>query len=63
MKSLIPGHRYMLANFDDPTKEGQHLQFIEKVPVTDGTGIDGQLVTLRDGTTNEEVLAVLSGLD
>lgn len=53
---LRPGHRYELANFEDPSKPGQVLQFIEKerrardVP---------ELVTLSDGTTNEEVLRVL----
>jgi hypothetical protein len=53
---LRPGHRYELANFEDPSKPGQVIQFIEKERRTDHVP---ELVTLSDGTTNEEVLAML----
>lgn len=56
MKTLTPGHKYELANFENKDKPGQVLQFIEKVPVTEGSP---ELKTVNDGTTNEEVLRVL----
>lgn len=56
MKVLREGHLYRLDNFDNPESEGQLIQFIEKVPTGRG---DGSLELLFDGTTNEEVLAVL----
>lgn len=56
MKALTPGHRYELDNFEDKSKLGQIIQFIEKVPVMDGSS---QLKTINDGTTNEEVLKML----
>ena len=64
MKVLIEGHKYELANFENPSSEGQVLQFIEKTPkFTCEAGKDpvptGELTTVNDGTTNEEVLAVL----
>lgn len=54
MKILTPGHKYELANFDNPQREGQVIQFIEKEggPAT-------QLTLINDGTTNEEVLSML----
>jgi hypothetical protein len=55
MNILIEGHRYMLQNFEDNTG-GQELQFIQKVPTHPGST---ELETKSDGTTNEEVLAVL----
>lgn len=55
MKVEVEGHRYELANFDDPNSKGQILQFIHKENI-DGT-TDLKLVS--DGTTNEEVLEVL----
>lgn len=59
MKTLTPGHRYELENFDNPGHPGQVIQFIEKVPMT-GEGVPvGALRTLNDGTTNEDVLRVL----
>lgn len=59
MKILTPGHRYALANHENKTVDGQIIQFIEKEAVT-GTP-DGTLGfrTVNDGTTNEEVLAML----
>lgn len=54
MKVITEGHRYELASFESGPP--QVLQFIEKVPVADGST---ELRTVNDGTTNEEVLAVL----
>ena len=56
MKTITPGHRYELANFENPEQPGQIVQFIEKQPIVDGSPV---LVTVNDGTTNEEVLRVL----
>ena len=49
MKALTPGHKYQLNDFENPGS-CQHLQFIEK---------DAAMNTINDGTTNEEVLAML----
>lgn len=57
MKTLTPGHKYELENFEGKSKPGQILQFIEKVQSPGGP--TGQLDTVNDGTTNEEVLKVL----
>lgn len=57
MKTLTPGHLYELANYENPTSPGQKLQFIQKVQSPGGLG--GQLDTVADGTTNEEVIKVL----
>lgn len=58
MKILTPGHRYELDNFEQNLPElNQHLQFIEKQPKPDGA--PGELVTVNDGTTNEDVIRVL----
>jgi hypothetical protein len=54
MKILTPGHKYVLENFENK-EAGQTIQFIEKTP----TANPGELVTLNDGTTNEEVLKML----
>ena len=64
MKTLRPGHRYELENFEAKDQPGQILQFIEKMPAPPDTltGLPaqpGHLVTCADGTTNEEVLKVL----
>ncbi len=74
MKILTPGHKYELSHFEFPEATGQTIQFIEKVlakhkpdcnAVKDAhsecdCGLKaGQLDTVNDGTTNEEVLAVL----
>lgn len=56
MKVIIEGHRYALENFEQKDQEGQRIQFIQKTPVTEGSS---ELKTVNDGTTNEEVLAVL----
>ena len=55
MKVDIPGHSYRLSNHDKPDTS-QVLQFIQKEPLEEG---DTELQTVIDGTTNEEVLAVL----
>jgi hypothetical protein len=57
MKILRPGHRYELENFEFPEQPGQVLQFIEKAPAANAP--PGTLITVNDGTTNEEVLKVL----
>ena len=44
MKVLIPGHRYIANNFENPNN-GQIIQFI--------------LETISDGTTNEELIEIL----
>lgn len=54
MKILREGHRYELAAYEGG--EPQVVQFIEKVPAI---GPDRPMVTMRDGTTNEEVLLML----
>jgi len=57
MKVIREGHRYEMANFENAQMPGQVIQFIEKEP--DPNGEPGTLVTVSDGTTNEEVLKVL----
>jgi len=56
MKVNIHGHNYELANFENKEAQGQILQFIQKEPISPGSS---ELVTIHDGTTNEEVLKVL----
>ncbi len=67
MKVLKEGHLYELDMFEEDSNnlENQKIQFIEKIPQTmlakDGitevpTGI---LMTLNNGTTNEEILEML----
>lgn len=57
MKVITEGHKYELMCFDPPTKGGdiQTIQFIEKIPQEGST----QLITVNNGTTNEELLKVL----
>lgn len=57
MKVLDVGHLYELDNFEAGGLS-QQLQFINKVNKTDEHG-EVHLVTLKNGTTNEEVLKVL----
>lgn len=62
MKILTPGHKYELENFENKQNSGQTLQFIEKELITkepDSDAVVNKLVTVNDGTTNEEVLAML----
>lgn len=55
MKVLTDGHKYIAHNFENK-EEGQVIQFIEKVPESEGST---KLITVNDGTTNEELLEVL----
>lgn len=62
MKTLTPGHKYELENFEDKAKPGQVLQFIEKMMLPappSAVSASDVLTTINDGTTNEEVLMVL----
>lgn len=56
MKVLTEGHKYELSNFENKDQSGQIIQFIQKVPVEQGSAI---LETISDGTTNEELIEVL----
>lgn len=56
MTNLVPGHLYELENFEDKLHTGQALQFIHKEPEFDDPKT---FRTVSDGTTSEEVLAVL----
>lgn len=55
MQEIIPGHRYELDNFEGVATP-QQIQFIQKEPNPDK---EGELITVRDGTTNESVLEML----
>lgn len=54
MKVIVPGHQYDLKNFENESTD-QTIQFIHKEP----TETPGELKTIADGTTNEEVLEML----
>ena len=54
MKVLTKGHKYELSNFESK-EESQVIQFIEKAKDIE---VD-ELLTINDGTTNEEVLEML----
>src|SRR5690349_11865418 len=56
MKVLTEAHKYELENFENKQAQGQILQFIEKIPISEGST---ELKTVNDGTTNEEVLEVI----
>lgn len=56
MKVETQGHRYELANFENKEEQGQILQFIHKEPKEEGST---ELITISDGSTNEEVINVL----
>ena len=59
MKVLTEGHRYYAKHFENE-KQGTLIQFIEKVPALDESQkATGELITVNDGTTNEELLAIL----
>ncbi len=67
METLTPGHKYKLNNFEN--KGTQTIQFIEKIAFKEIKDIPGQssypqvtddsLITINEGTTNEEVLVML----
>lgn len=54
MKVLTEGHKYQLPGFEDPNNT-QEIQFIEKTPIKNTSN----LLTVNDGTTNEDILEVL----
>jgi hypothetical protein len=54
MNILVEGHQYQLKDFEGDG-HSQTLQFIHKEPGT----FSGELVTVANGTTNEELLEVL----
>lgn len=56
MKVITPGHLYALNDFSGHSIQNT-LQFIQKEQ--DPNGPTGQLKTVMNGTTNEEVLRVL----
>ena len=56
MKVLVPGHTYEVPNFINKDDEGQRIQFIHKEPSPE---FPHELVTVSDGTTNEDLLEVL----
>ncbi len=69
MRVLREGHRYICQNFEGKD-EGQTIQFIEKCRVVDldenqkqgrsfSLNQETDLITINDGTTNEEVLEML----
>jgi hypothetical protein len=57
MKTIKTHHRYELENFENKSQPGQVLQFIEKEPTKDP--MPSGMITINDGTTNEEVLKML----
>lgn len=61
MKVLTEGHKYELENHEHPSGvPNQTLQFIEKRPAANGGSFPpGSLITVNEGTTNEDVLRVL----
>ena len=62
MKVITEGHKYELENFENKNNPGQIIQFIEKSTDPSGIGMGGDgvtLFTMNDGTTNEDLLAVL----
>lgn len=56
MKVNVEGHQYELSNFENKEEPGQILQFIHKEPKEEGST---ELITIADGTTNEELLEIL----
>lgn len=56
MKVLKEGHLYELDMFEDTPHDlgNQRIQFIEKIP-----NEKNELITLNNGTTNEEVIEML----
>lgn len=54
MKIIDPGHVYEVQNLGEEST--QTITFIKKEPVAEGST---ELKTVVDGTTNEEILAVL----
>ncbi len=65
MKVITEGHKYELDMFEDTKDDlgNQTIQFIEKIPEYKQNGFvseaTGNLITVNNGTTNEEFLEVL----
>ena len=57
MHILTPGYRYALVSFEGKS-DPQVIQFIEKASVKNPDGA-ATFTTIHDGTTNEEVAAML----
>mgnify|MGYP006935493646 CR=1 FL=1 len=55
MRCIVAGHTYLVPNFNNPDTT-QTIQFIHKEPKEPGSD---ELTTVNDGTTNEELIAVL----
>lgn len=53
MKIITEGHRYLADCFENKA-EGVLIQFIEK-----RVDAENELITVNDGTTNEELLRIL----
>jgi hypothetical protein len=65
MQVVTPGHKYVLANLENPGS-GQTIQFIHKeveqskIKTREGApAAPPKFTTVSDGTTNEEVLAMM----
>lgn len=59
MKAIIKGHKYELKNFESKDKAVQIIAFIKKEPkIGEGAKL-GEMVTVQEGTTNEEVISML----
>jgi hypothetical protein len=56
MQAITPGHSYYLRNFEPTGAAEQFIQFIHKEPCKDPAM---PMITVANGTTNEEVLRVL----
>jgi hypothetical protein len=54
MITIENGHAYEVDNFE--SSDTQLIEFIQKEPLFDGSA---ELKTIRDGTTNEEILSML----
>lgn len=50
---IKPGHSYRLFNHE--SAESQELHFIQKI----ASGVENEMTTVQEGTTNEAVLAML----
>jgi hypothetical protein len=59
MKVIEEGHIYVVDNVELPHSFGQPVRFIKKEVKTAYDGSE-KLVTVQDGTTNEELLKVVS---
>lgn len=57
MKCIDDHHSYQLSNFENK-ETWQPIMFIKKEPPANSTHV-GELRTVHDGTTNEEVLEML----